>query len=68
VRWRGDLQHSSVATPKDLCTFSDDVEIGQYAAAIRKKLLAFCGQDEPPTDVVKQPEPQLLLKICYLSR
>jgi len=41
VRWRGDLQHSPVPAPEDLCTFSDDIKIRQYAAAIREELLAF---------------------------
>jgi hypothetical protein len=68
VRWCGDLQYSPVAAPKDLSAFSDDVEIGQHAAAIREELLAFCGQDETPSYVVKQPETQLLLKIDDLSR
>jgi len=43
VRWRGDFQHSPVSAPKDLRVFADSVEIGHYAAAIREKLLAFCG-------------------------
>ena len=68
VRWCGDLQHSPVAAPKDLCAFFDDIEIGQDAAAIREKLFAFCGQDETSPYVIKQPETQLLLKITDLSR
>jgi hypothetical protein len=48
--------------------FADGVEIGQYAAAIREELLAFCGQDEAPPHVVEQPQAQLLLKITELSR
>jgi hypothetical protein len=43
VRWRGDFQRSPVSAPKNLRVFSDSVEIGHYAAAIRKKLLALCG-------------------------
>jgi hypothetical protein len=43
VRWRGDCQRSPVSAPKNLRVFSDSVEIGHYAAAIRKKLLALCG-------------------------
>ena len=43
VRWCGDFQHSLVSAPKDLRVFADSVEIGHYAAAIREKLLAFCG-------------------------
>jgi hypothetical protein len=43
VRWRGDLQHSTVSAAKNLCAFADGVEIGQYSAAIREELLAFCG-------------------------
>jgi hypothetical protein len=43
VRWCGYFQHSPVSAPKDLRVFADSVEIGHYAAAIREKLLAFCG-------------------------
>jgi hypothetical protein len=43
VRGRGDLQHSSVSTAKNLCAFADGVEIGQYPAANCEELLAFCG-------------------------
>jgi hypothetical protein len=63
MRWRGDLKHSPVPAPEDLCTFSDDIKIRQYAAAVGEELLAFCGQDESPTHVVKEPETKLLLKI-----
>ena len=63
-----DLQHPPVSSPKDLCAFSDNVEIGQYAAAIREELLAFCRQDQAPPHVVKQSDTQLLLKITDLSR
>jgi hypothetical protein len=44
------------------------VEIGQYAAAIREKLLAFSGQHDAPPHVVEQPQAQFLLKIADLSR
>jgi hypothetical protein len=54
-----DLQYSPVAAPKDLRAFSDDVEIGQYAAAIGEELLALCGQDEASPYMIKQPETQL---------
>jgi hypothetical protein len=43
----GDLQRPPVSSPKDLCAFSDDVEIGQYAAAIREELLAFAVRTRP---------------------
>jgi len=46
----------------------DGVEIGQHAAAIREKLLAFYSQDEAPPDAVEQSQAQLLLKISDLSR
>jgi hypothetical protein len=42
VRRCGDFHDPSVSTPKDLCAFPDGLEIGQYAAAIREELLAFC--------------------------
>src|ERR1043166_7433176 len=67
VRWRGDFHHPPISAPKHLCAFAHGVQIGHYAAAIRQKLLAFCGQDEAPPDVVKQPEAQLLLKVGDLS-
>jgi hypothetical protein len=68
MRWRGDLEHSSVAAPKDLGALSDNLAIGQYPAAIRQQLLALCGQDEASPDPVKQLESQLLLEIADLSR
>jgi len=43
VRWRGDLQDSSVSTAKNLRAFADGVEISQHASAIHEELLAFCG-------------------------
>jgi hypothetical protein len=43
VRRRCDLHHSPVSAPKHLRPVMDSVEIGQHAAAIREKLLAFYG-------------------------
>jgi len=68
VRWRGDLEHSPVAIPQDLCAFADGIEIGQYATAIREELLAFCGQNEATPHVIEEPQAQFLLKIADLSR
>jgi hypothetical protein len=68
MRWRGDFHHPSISAPKYVCAFAHGVEIGHHAATIRKKLLAFCSQGETASDPVKQPEPQLLLKITELSR
>ena len=48
--------------------FAHGVEVSQHAAAIREELLAVSGQDEHPSYAIKQPEPQLLLKIGDLSR
>jgi hypothetical protein len=42
VRRCGDFHDAGVSAPKDLCAFPHGLKIGQYAAAIREELLAFC--------------------------
>jgi hypothetical protein len=68
VRRGGNLQHPPVSAPEYFYPLAENVDMGQYAATIPEELLAFCGQDEAASNAVKQPKPQLLLKVHDLPR